>query len=138
MDPQRFVSYYVNQAGGGTLPGFRGAPFVYSQSGRGLGWMSRAFRFVLPFLKRGVNIVKPHLEVAAKGAASDLLGAVTNRIIKGSSQKDQEGSGIARLVRGRKRKSVNPLLVISSKNKRRRISSKRRRVKPQLGGNDIF
>ena len=32
MDPERFIPYYLNQAGNG-LPGFAGTPVVY---GRGL------------------------------------------------------------------------------------------------------
>lgn len=34
MNSQRFVNYYVNKAGGGSLDGFVGAPVMYV---RGLG-----------------------------------------------------------------------------------------------------
>ena len=112
MDHERFVPYYLNQAGNG-LPGFAGAPMVY---GRGLGSMlSKAFRFVMPFLKRGVDIAKPHLKTAAKSIASDVVSTVTKRMMRGSDQ--QEGSGILQLTR-RKRK-IEALPITTYKRKKR-------------------
>ena len=141
MDQQRFVSYYTGQAGHG-LPGFVGAPMMY---GRGLGSMlSRAFRFVLPFLKRGATLAKPHLSTAAKGIASDVVSAVTTRLMKGPEKK-QDGSGIIQLLHRKRKRSLAALpRVVHKKAKRRKTAShsQRRRRKAsgrQLGqGADIF
>lgn len=139
MDPQRFVPYYINQAGNG-LPGFVGAPVVY---GRGLGSMlSRAFRFVMPFLKRGVNLAKPHLKTAAKGIASDVVGAVTSRLVKGQ-EPVQEGSGLLQLSRRSRKRSLHALPSTGHKklkrgSKSRSLSSKKRKQHNQYGGQNIF
>lgn len=61
QDPHRFVHYYVNQAGG-NLPGFYGAPTLYGKGIAGL--FSRLFRFVSPFVRKGIAIAKPHLRGA--------------------------------------------------------------------------
>ncbi len=124
MDHQRFVSYYTSQAGHG-LPGFQGAPVQY---GRGIGSvLSRAFRFILPFIKRGATLAKPHLSTAAKGIASDVVSAVTTRLMKGSESK-QEGSGILRLSRRKRKRSVAALPLEGHKNpKRRKIASHSKR-----------
>ena len=133
MDPQRFVPYYLNQAGNG-LPGFAGAPMVY---GRGLGSMlSRAFRFVLPFLKRGVDIAKPHLKSAAKGIASDVVSTVTSRLMKGSDRDpQQEGSGLLQITSGKPRKSLAVLANNTYKRRKRTqngLSSNKRKKGTQL------
>ena len=133
MDPQRFVPYYLNQAGNG-LPGFAGAPMVY---GRGLGSvLSRAFRFVLPFLKRGVDIAKPHLKSAAKGIASDVVSTVTSRLMKGPDRdQSQEGSGLLQITRGKPRKSIAVLARNTYKRRKRTrdgVSSNRRKKGSQL------
>lgn len=136
MNPQRFVNYYVNQTGGGSLQGFVGAPVMY---GRGLGSMlSRAFRFVLPFLKQGANIAKPHLKTAAKGVASDLVGALTTRIAKQASQQGQEGSGLLRLAQGKRKRSIRPFSRSVSKKKRKTSSKTSRKDKNLLDGRNIF
>lgn len=130
MDSQRFVNYYVNQTGRGSLSGFVGTPVQY---GRGLGSiLSRAFRFVLPFLKRGAYIVKPHLKTAAKGIASDVVGAVTRHIADRASR-SQEGSGIGRLARGRRRK--RSVALLEHRTSKKRISKKPRKSKKQSDGN---
>lgn len=141
MDQHRFVSYYTSQAGHG-LPGFVGAPMMY---GKGFGSMlSRAFRFVLPFLKRGATLAKPHLSTAAKGIASDVVSAVTTRLMKGAERK-QEGSGIIHLSR-RKRKRSQPGLhrVVPKKRKQSKTVSHsyrraRKGTEKQYGrGQNIF
>lgn len=147
MNSQRFVNYYVNQAGGGSLDGFVGAPVMYV---RGLGSMlSRAFRFVLPFRKRGANLAKPYFNFAAKGIASGIFGAVASHIANRGAQPQgtqeaQEGSGLLRLASRRKRtRSTQPLSQsISEKRKGKKRRKKQwktqRKVKSQKGGSDIF
>lgn len=137
MDSQRFVNYYVNQAGNGSLRGFQGVPVMY---GRGLGSiLSRAFRYILPFLKQGYNIFKPHLKTATKGIASDVVGAVTSKIINsGNRQQSQEGSGLLRITRKKRKKSTASLPRIISKNKKRKTPRNIRTARNHLLGRDIF
>ena len=74
-DPQRYVAYYHNQAGG-YLPGFSGASSMY---GAGLGGLFRGlFRMAMPLLKKGIGIAKPHLKAAAKNIVSDVISKVVN------------------------------------------------------------
>lgn len=135
MDSQRFVNYYVNQAGGGPLGGFVGAPVMY---GRGLGSMlSRAFRFVIPFLKQGAKIAKPHLKSAVKGIASDVVGSVTKQIINPSSQ-PQEGSGLLRIARSRGKRSLTALSHNIPKKRRKTTAKKHRKLHTQHGEGNIF
>lgn len=76
-DPQCFVAYYENQAGGG-LPGFYRAPVMY---GRGIGLMfSKLFLFLSPMLKKGFTVVKLHLKTAARSIASDVIGQTISKI----------------------------------------------------------
>ena len=134
MDSQRFVNY-VNQTGRGNLTGFVGAPVQY---GRGLGAvLSRAFRFVLPFLKQGANIVKPHLKSAAKGIALDVVGAVTSHIAKRTGP-PQEGSGLGLLSRGRRKRPIAELSRSVAKKRKRASKKSLRKVKSQRGGSNIF
>ena len=73
QDPQRYVLYYQNQAGG-VLHGYAGAPVMY---GSGLGGIFRGlFRMAVPLLKKGFNIVKPHLKTAAKNVVSDVVSNI--------------------------------------------------------------
>ena len=132
MDPQRFVTYYTNQAGHG-LPGFVGAPVMY---GRGLGSMlSRAFRFVLPFIKRGAAIAKPHLSSAAKGIASDVVSAVTTQLMRRAEPK-QDGSGIVGLSRRKRKRSltITPSVTHKKRKTRKKASYTRRKGRKGVGG----
>ena len=135
MNSERFVNYYVNQAGAGSLNGFVGAPVIY---GRGLGAvLGRAFRFVLPFLKQGANIVKPHLKSAAKGIAADVVGTVTNRLMNQNAQR-QEGSGLPRLARRKGKRPARALSDHVPRKKRKTVAKLQRKVKSQLGSGNIF
>lgn len=147
MNRNRFVDYYVSQTGYGTLPGFSGRPAMY---GRGLGSvLSRAFRFIIPFFKRGAQLAKPHLASAAKGIASDLVGTVTSEIsqrLKRSGQgPEQEGSGLLNLTRLKKNNkrhaSTVTALKQSRKEKRRKLSTRGRQKTVRNQGliqSDIF
>jgi len=101
QDPQRFVSYYENQAGG-SLPGFYGAPVMY---GRGIGSIfSRLFRFVAPLVRRGFAIAKPHLKSAVKNIASDVISKAVHNYGGQSDHGSQEGSGGLMVLARRARK----------------------------------
>ena len=56
QDPLRYVSYYQNQAGE-LLHGYAGAPVMFGSGGI----FGGLFRMAVPLLKKGLNIVKPHL-----------------------------------------------------------------------------
>lgn len=135
-DQNRFVQYYVNQAGG-SLPGFYGAPVMY---GRGIGSLfSKLFRFVSPLVKKGFAFVKPHLKTAAKNIASDAIGNVMQKM---SRVEAQEGSGIMILSkRPRKRPPGQRLMRFDKKGVERKIKSvKKRKVKRRKSSksSDIF
>ena len=71
-DDGRYLTYYMNQAGG-ELPGFIGASTQY---GHGLGGIFRnLFRMAVPLLKKGFNIAKPHLKTAATSIIGDVVSA---------------------------------------------------------------
>lgn len=99
-DDGRYMTYYMNQAGG-DLQGFIGASTQY---GNGLGGMFRSlFRMAIPLLKRGFNIAKPHLRTAA----SNIMGDVVSKITKHNMDK-QEGHGmLVHMKRPLKRPPVN-------------------------------
>lgn len=139
-DPQRFVSYYENQAGG-SLPGFYGAPVMY---GRGIGSIfSRLFRFVAPLVRKGFAIAKPHLKSAAKNIASDVIGKAVRKFGRQSDPESQEGSGglmvFARRARKRPPGKRIPRGVKKVKHsvKRKSLGKKHPRRRNVLGG-DIF
>ncbi len=86
-DDTRYISYYMNQAGG-ELPGFVGTSTQY---GHGLGGIFRnLFRMAVPLLKRGFNLAKPHL----KTAATNIVGDVVSNIVRNMTTKQQEGNGL--------------------------------------------
>lgn len=88
-DPQRYVAYYQNQAGG-NLPGYAGSPVMYG--GFGLGSLLKGlYRMAMPLLRRGIGIAKPHLKSAAKNIVSDV---VYNVMHPRSQESGQEGSGL--------------------------------------------
>ena len=88
QDPQRYVSYYQNQARG-LLHRYAGAPVMY---GSGLGGIfCGLFRMAVPLLKKGFNIVKPHLKTAAKNVVSEV---VTNVMTTANGDRNQGGSGM--------------------------------------------
>lgn len=100
-DPSLYTHYYKQQAGYG-LPGFSGLPVQY---GAGIGGIFRAlFRKAVPFLKRGFEIAKPHMASAAKNIAKDVVGNVTSAVMSKVAAHQQEGSGLAYIRRGVKRK----------------------------------
>ena len=147
MDSQRFVNYYLSQIGHGNrnLPGFIGSPVMY---GRGLGSMlSRAFRFVLPFIKSGYQAARPHLGAAAKSVASNLVQSATTKLFNRTGQKgNQEGSGLFKLARRAtlkrrvkrstaKRASVGGKRRRSSRSKPKKRNTIKRTAHIQRGGN---
>ena len=135
---QRFVKYYVNQAGGGPLQGFSGVPVMY---GRGLGAMlSRGLRFIFPFIKRGFEIAKPHLKRAAtglaSGLASDVVGRVTSKLAR---KEDQEGSGLGIISRKKKRKNaLSRVICRNTGNNSRKKALKKPRKRSTSKREDIF
>ena len=85
-DEGKYISYYMSQAGG-ELPGFIGASTQY---GQGLGGIFRnLFRMAMPLLKRGFNIVKPHLKTAATNIVGDVVSNITQKTL--SSRQDGNG-----------------------------------------------
>ena len=92
MDPERYVSYYQNQAGG-IMPGYAGSPAMY---GAGFGGIFRnLFRMAIPLFKRGFSIAKPHLKTAAKNIVSDI---VSNGLTH-AMRYNQDGSGMLVMAR---------------------------------------
>ena len=86
-DDGRYLSYYMNQAGG-ELPGFIGTSTQY---GQGLGGIFRnLFRMAVPLLKRGFSLAKPHL----KTAATNIVGDVVSNITRNTLSRKQEGNGL--------------------------------------------
>lgn len=113
--PQAYVDYYRAQAGNG-LPGFRGSPVMY---GTGIGGLFRGlFRKAMPLLRRGLEIIKPHVKAAANNIARDVSGRLVSRVVGGG----QEGSGMAVI---RKKPSVGPPMPP----KKRRVVKKTRHTK---------
>ncbi len=91
MDPERYVTYYRNQAGNG-LPGYAGGPVMY---GSGIGGIFKAlFRTALPLLKRGFSIAKPHLKAAARNIASDVVTTALSRSYNDNNNEGQNGKGL--------------------------------------------
>lgn len=92
MDPERYVSYYQNQAGG-RMPGYAGSPTMY---GAGFGGIFRnLFRMAIPLLKSGFNMAKPHLKTAAKNIVSDVVSKGLTRMMA----HNQDGSGMLVMAR---------------------------------------
>ena len=92
MDPERYVSYYQNQAGG-VMPGYAGSPAMY---GAGFGGIFRnLFRMAIPLFRRGYSIAKPHLKTAAKNIVRDIVSHGVTRVIRGN----QDGSGMMVMAR---------------------------------------
>ncbi|KAI2661667.1 hypothetical protein H4Q32_007310 [Labeo rohita] len=116
MDPERYVTYYQNQAGNG-LPGYAGAGVMY---GAGFGGMLRKlFRMTIPLLRQGFSIAKPYLKSAAKNILSDV---VTNTLtLSFNNNNAQEGSGL--MVMSRKRSSRPPGAKRSGKTQKKRKRS---------------
>lgn len=113
--PQAYVAYYRAQAGNG-LAGFRGAPVMY---GTGIGGLFRGlFRKAMPLLRRGLEIIKPHMKAAANNIVRDVSGQLVSRVVGGG----QEGSGMAVI---RKKHSVGPPMPP----KKRKVVKKPRQTK---------
>lgn len=104
LDPNSYVSYYVDQVGNGLL-GYHGSPTMY---GSGIGGIFRnLFRMVLPFMKRGLSIAKPHLKSAAKNIVSEVVAnAITRRVSPDAEH--QEGSGLMMMSRKPKKRQASP------------------------------
>ena len=101
-DPQLYVDYYKCQAGNG-LPGVHGNPTMY---GAGCGRIFKShFRMVVPIIKRGICIVKPHLKTAAKG----------KNIITKTQLHEQHGSGLAAIAYKNTRRPPGRQVVFSNK-----------------------
>lgn len=97
MDPERYVTYYWNQAGN-RLPGYAGGPVMY---GSGIGGIFRSlFRTALPLLKRGFSIAKPHLKTAARNIASDVVTRALSRSYNDNNNNGQNGNGLMVMSRG--------------------------------------
>lgn len=144
-DASLYRDYYRAQAGSG-LPGFHGAPIMY---GAGVGGIFRSlFRKAVPLLRRGFQLVKPHVKTAASNIARDVVGRVSGAVMKKFNKTDQEGSGLIYLKRGRKRKRgvslSGPPTYLQSGRKRRRQAQKsslkirRRRGKKRVSKGNIF
>ena len=142
-DTERYVNYYVSQAGG-DLSGYNGS---ITQYGTGLGGIFRGlFRTIFPLMKKGFAIAKPHLKTAGKGILSDVI----TRAVSGMNEKDrQEGSGMIAMRRralkrppGEKKRSVSTKRIAHkrrrSKSAKRRVSKKRRSAHRRTTRPDIF
>lgn len=127
LDPNRYVSYYVDQVGNG-LPGYHGTPTMY---GSGIGGIFRnLFRMVLPFMKRGLSIAKPHLKSAAKNIVSEVVAnAMTRRASPDAEH--QEGSGLMMLSRRPKKRP--PGIRRRPAPKKQRLTVKRNSVSQRRG-----
>lgn len=129
--PQDYVAYYRAQAGAG-LAGFRGTPVMY---GTGLGGLFRGlFRKAMPLLRKGLEIVKPHVKSAAKNIVRDMAGQLVSRVVGGG----QEGAG---LVVARKNYALGPPTPSKKrKNVRKRHHTKRKRAqkRKRCDSRDIF
>lgn len=121
-DDTRYMSYYLNQAGG-DLPGFIGASTQY---GQGLGGIFRTlFRMAVPLLKRGFNIAKPHLKTAATG----IMGDVVSNITKSSVSRKQEGNGLVVYTRRPIKRPPSTARARSVSKKRKTTCKTKRTVK---------
>lgn len=97
-DDARYMTYYMNQAGG-ELPGFIGSSTQY---GNGLGGIFRGLlRMAVPLFKKGFSIAKPHL----KNAAVNIVGDMASNIARSAVSRRQEGNGLMVI---RKRPSKRP------------------------------
>ena len=96
LDPNRYVSHYVDQVGNG-LPGYHGTPTMY---GLGIGGIfHNLFRMVLLFMKGGLSIAKPHLKSAAKNIVSEVVDNAMTR--RASSDPEHQGlSGLCCCLEG--------------------------------------
>ena len=148
-DAERYVNYYISQAGG-DLSGYSGAS---SQYGAGIGGIFRGFfRTMIPLMKKGFAIAKPHLKTAGKGILSDVITSVVSA---NNENKRQQGSGMVAIGRraikrppGKKRRrsvSVKRIRRHStahkkrrSKTTKRRVSKKRRSTHRRTSRSDIF
>ncbi len=142
MDPERYVAYYRSQAGNG-LPGYAGGPVMY---GGGIGGIFEAlFRTVLPLLKRGFSIVKPHLKTAARNIASDVVTSALSRSYNNANNNNgQNGNGLMVMSRGsfkppgaRIRRGSGRVKKVKRTSKRRTVAkssqrSRTRRVKKRV------
>lgn len=131
-DIDAYRAYYRAQAGQG-LPGFVGAPVMY---GAGLGGIFRGlFRKAVPFLRQGLELIKPHVKTAVNNIAGDVVGRVMEKM------KPQEGSGVTYLKRrsGVKRKAsqqrwgppvpLKRMAVWQTKDQKRRTVKKKAALK---------
>ena len=83
-----YVSYYLNQAGTGVGPVFRGAPY---QRGHGIGsWLSSIFRSVFPMLKSGAKTLGQEALNAGFGVLRD---AITRKPLRESLKSRMREAG---------------------------------------------
>ena len=127
LDPNRYVSYYVDQVGNG-LPGYHGSPTMY---GSGIGSIFRnLFRMVLPFMKKGLSIAKPHFKSVDTNIVSEVVAnAMTRRA--SSDAEHQEGSGLMMLSRRPKKRP--PGIRCRPAQKKRTLTVKRNSVSQRRG-----
>lgn len=118
-DDSKYMSYYINQAGG-DLPGFIGSSTQY---GRGVGGVfGSLFRMIAPLFRTGFKLVKPHLKTAARHIA----GTVITKLADHALSDKQEGSGLMVYTpRPRKRP---PSTRKTPAPKRRKVTTKARKV----------
>lgn len=148
-DPALYRDYYRVQAGNG-LPGYHGTPVMY---GSGLGGIFRSlFRKAGPLLKRGLNIMKPHVKTAMQNIATDVVGEVTHAVMnKMKPTTPQEGSGLMYIQRRHRQKRkasrvrlIGPPRALKRKRVSRKKTQKRRAVRkrrsrpPPRSKRDIF
>lgn len=143
-DPALYSNYYRAQAGHG-LPGYQGAPVMY---GAGVGGVFRSlFRKAVPLLRRGFEIIRPHVKTAARNIARDVVGNVSQAIL--NKVNTQEGAGLVYMKRrkGLKRKAAQAQLTgpprpFKRKAKRRQVTqkkvAKRQRGRKKGRSRDIF
>lgn len=104
-DPTIYRNYYKAQAGY-ALPGYHGAPVMY---GAGVGGIFRSlFRKAVPLLRRGLEIIKPHVKTAAQNIAKDVVGHVSRAVLeKVGNTASQEGAGLMYIKRRKRKRNTS-------------------------------
>lgn len=137
-DPVLYSNYYKAQAGHG-LPGFHGAPVMY---GAGVGGIFRSlFRRAAPLLRKGLEIIRPHLKTAFHNIARDMVGNVSQAVLKKAA--GQRGSGMVYMKRRKavKRKAslIGPPRPFKKRVKSRRPQQKKKAKRQRhTPSRDIF
>ena len=119
-DSGAYENYYLNQAGGGDIPKFRG------QYGFGLGSLLKSLiKTILPIgrsvAKSAFNIARPHLSAAANDLTNEAAKAVVNRIRRTT----QSGSGRKRKATSKSKCKAKRAKSVKKKPKKPRATIKR-------------